>query len=328
MMKKRVLGQSLEVSEIGLGCMGMSEFYGPRNDAESKAVLHRAVELGCTFLDTADTYGHYHNEELIGEFLKESSADVRVATKCGIVRRPGEYRREIDNSSKHIRYACESSLRRLGVECIDLYYIHRLDPNVPIESTISTLSELVKEGKIANIGLSEVSANTLRKAHAVYPISAVQTEYSLWTRDVEKEILPTCRELGIGFVPYSPLGRGFLTGNITSDDDFHDDDARKSLPRFKADNLKVNRLLSDIVAQVASNKSCSSAQVALAWLLAQGPDIVPIPGTKKIQHLEDNFGVSDVILTADDLADIESAMVSFQPAGDRYTTEGMKGVNV
>jgi aryl-alcohol dehydrogenase-like predicted oxidoreductase len=326
-MKKRVLGQSLEVSEIGLGCMGMSEFYGPRNDAESKSVLHKAIDLGCTFLDTADTYGHYHNEQLLGEFLKESRAEIKVATKCGIVRRPGEYQRVIDNSPDYIRRACESSLRRLGVECIDLYYIHRLDPNVPIETTVFTLSQLVKEGKIANIGLSEVSASTLRKAHAVHPISAVQTEYSLWTRDVEQDVLPTCRELGIGFVPYSPLGRGFLTGNITPDSDFTPEDARQSLPRFTPDNLRANRPLTQVVASMASSKSCSSAQIALAWLLAQGPDIVPIPGTKKMKHLIDNLGAPDVVLTAADLARIESAVREFQPAGERYTTEGMKGVN-
>ncbi|MFC3024432.1 aldo/keto reductase [Vibrio zhugei] len=327
-MKKRKLGHSLEVSEIGLGCMGMSEFYGPRNDAESKSVLHQAVELGCTFLDTADTYGHSHNEQLIGEFLKECRADIKIATKCGIVRRPGEYQRVIDNSPAYIRHACESSLRRLGGECIDLYYIHRLDPNVAIEDTVSALSQLVKEGKIANIGLSEVSANTLRKAHAVHPISAVQTEYSLWTRDVEREVLPTCRELGIGFVPYSPLGRGFLTGSITPDSDFVGEDVRQSLPRFTPDNLDANRPLAEVVASMAQSKSCSSAQIALAWLLAQGPDIVPIPGTKKMTHLKDNLGASAVNLTAEDLAHIESAMSAFQPVGGRYSAEGMKGVNV
>lgn len=326
-MKKRLLGQSLEVSEVGLGCMGMSEFYGPRNDAESRAVLHKAIELGCTLFDTADTYGHYHNEQLIGAFIKESRAEVKIATKCGIVRRPGEYQRVIDNSPDYIRHACESSLRRLGVECIDLYYVHRLDPDVPIENTVLALSQLVKEGKIAHIGLSEVSANTLRKAHAVHPISAVQTEYSLWTRDVEQEVLPVCRELGIGFVPYSPLGRGFLTGKITPDSDFTPEDTRQSLPRFTPDNLRANGLLTEVVARMAKNKSCTSAQIALAWLLAQGPDIVPIPGTTKMQHLVDNLGASDVVLTAADLTSIESAVREFQPTGERYTTEGMKGVN-
>ncbi|WP_241649878.1 aldo/keto reductase [Rosenbergiella collisarenosi] len=327
-MKKRVLGRGLEVSEMGLGCMGMSEFYGPRNDNESKLVLHKAIDLGCTFFDSADTYGHNHNEHLLGEFLKESRADnIQIATKCGIKRRPGEYQRVIDNSPTYIRNACESSLRRLGIECIDLYYLHRVDPNVAIEDTIQTLSLLVKEGKIANIGLSEVSASTLRKAHAIHPISALQTEYSLWTRDVEREILPTCRELGIGFVPYSPLGRGFLTGNILPTSSFTQDDARQSLPRFTPNNLQANSPLIVVVKDMARRKSCSAAQISLAWLLAQGPDIVPIPGTKNIKHLVDNLESSDVTLTAKDLAQIASALCEFQPVGDRYATEGLKGVN-
>lgn len=327
-MKKRVLGQSFEVSEIGLGCMGMSEFYGPRNDNESKAVLHKAIELGCTFFDSADTYGHHHNEQLLGVFLKESRADnIQIATKCGISRQPGQYQRAIDNSPRYIRNACESSLRRLGIECIDLYYLHRADPNVAIEDTIQTLSLLVKEGKIANIGLSEISASTLRKAHTIHPICAVQTEYSLWTRDVEQEILPTCRELGIGFVPYSPLGRGFLTGNIYPTSSFTQDDARQSLPRFTPDNLQANSPLLEVVVNMARRKSCSAAQISLSWLLAQGADIVPIPGTKNIKHLVDNIGASNVTLTADDLAQIAFALHKFQPVGERYTPEGMKGVN-
>ncbi|WP_241623020.1 aldo/keto reductase [Rosenbergiella australiborealis] len=327
-MKKRVLGRGLEVSELGLGCMGMSEFYGPRNDDESKAVLHKAIDLGCTFFDSADTYGHNHNEQLLGEFLKNSCADnIQIATKCGIRRRPGEYQRVIDNNPRYIRSACESSLRNLGVECIDLYYLHRADPNVAIETTIETLSLLVKEGKIANIGLSEVSASTLRKAHAIHPICAVQTEYSLWTRDVEREILPTCRELGVGFVPYSPLGRGFLTGNILPNSGFTQDDARQLLPRFTPDNLQANSPLIDVVTNMAIRKSCSAAQISLAWLLAQGPDIVPIPGTKNIKHLLDNLEAADITLTAEDLAQIALVLEAFQPVGERYTTEGMKGVN-
>ena len=327
-MNKRMLGQDFEVSEIGLGCMGMSEFYGPRNDNESKLVLYKAIELGCTFFDSADTYGHHHNEQLIGAFLKESRADnIKIATKCGMLRSPGQYQRVIDNSPRYIRKACESSLRRLGVECIDLYYLHRVDPNVAIEVTIQTLSLLVKEGKIANIGLSEISASTLRKAHAIHPICAVQTEYSLWTRDVEQEILPICRELGIGFVPYSPLGRGFLTGDILPSSSFAQDDARQSLPRFTPNNLQANSPLLEIVVNMARRKFCSAAQISLSWLLAQGADIVPIPGTKNIKHLVDNIKSSNVTLTVEDLAQIASALNKFQPVGERYTTEGMKGVN-
>lgn len=326
-MDKRILGNGLEVSEIGLGCMGMSEFYGPTDDEESLKVLHKAVDLGCNFFDTADTYGNSHNEELIGRFLKHHRSDVKVATKCGIVRRPGEYERRIDNSPAYIRRACENSLRHLGVECIGLYYIHRLDSTTPIEVVMQTLAELVTEGKIAHIGLSEVNATTLRKAHAVHPVTALQTEYSLWTRDVEREILPTCRELGVGFVPYSPLGRGFLTGRFHSDRDFSEGDARSTLPRFAEGNLKANRPLSNIVAQIAQNKSCSPAQIALAWLLAQGNDIVPIPGTKKMAHIVDNLSASNVSLTREDLLQIELALESFRPAGARYTEEGMKGIN-
>lgn len=327
-MKKRILGNGLEVSAIGLGCMGMSEFYGPQDDQGAMEVLQKATELGCTMLDTADTYGHFHNEELIGRFLKQAKANVKVATKCGIVRRLGEYERRVDNSPEYIRSACESSLRRLGVDCIDLYYIHRLDPKASIETTIQTLAALVAEGKIAHIGLSEVSAATLKRAHAVFPITAVQTEYSLWTRDVEAEILPTCQELGIGFVPYSPLGRGFLTGRFTAKSQFENDDFRKGLPRFTAENLEANSTLSDFVVQMAQKKSCSPAQISLAWLLAQGDNIVPIPGTNKVKHLEDNFGAADIQLTPEDLYQIKQAIENFQPAGSRYTDEGMKGINV
>ncbi|MEY0146726.1 aldo/keto reductase [Providencia rettgeri] len=327
-MKKRILGNGLEVSAIGLDCMGMSEFYGPQDDQAAMVVLQKAIELGCTMLDTADTYGNFHNEELIGHFLKQVGSDVKIATKCGIVRRPGEYERRIDNSPEYIRSACESSLRRLGVECIDLYYIHRLDPSASIETTMHTLAGLVAEGKIAHIGLSEVSAATLRRAHAVYPVTAIQTEYSLWTRDVETEILPTCQELGIGFVPYSPLGRGFLTGRFNAESRFESDDARNTLPRFTSENLRANRTLADFIVQMASNKSCSPAQISLAWLLAQGDNIVPIPGTNKVKHLEDNFAAADIDLTSEDLLQITQALESFQPVGSRYTAEGMKGVNV
>ncbi|MGG4608735.1 aldo/keto reductase [Providencia sp. Me31A] len=326
-MKKRILGNGLEVSAIGLGCMGMSEFYGPQDDQAAMVVLQKAIELGCTMLDTADTYGNYHNEELIGQFLKHVSSDVKIATKCGIVRHPGEYERRIDNSPEYIRSACENSLRRLGIECIDLYYIHRLDPTASIETTMHILAELVTEGKIAHIGLSEVSAATLRRAHAVYPVTAVQTEYSLWTRDVEAEILPTCQELGVGFVPYSPLGRGFLTGRFNAESTFDSDDARNALPRFTSENLRSNSTLTDFILQMARNKSCSPAQISLAWLLAQGDNIVPIPGTNKVKHLEDNFAAVDIDLTSEDLLQIKQTLENFQPVGSRYTAEGMKGVN-
>ena len=299
-MDKRILGAGLEVSALGLGCMGMSEFYGPTDDHESTNVLARAVELGCNFFDTADTYGNHHNEELIGRFLKESSSSIKVATKCGIVRRPGEYERRIDNSPDYIRTACENSLRRLGVECIDLYYIHRLDINSPIEMTMQVLSDLVAEGKIAHIGLSEVNESTLKKAHAVHPVTALQTEYSLWTRDVERQILPTCRELGVGFVPYSPLGRGFLTGSFQPDTVLDNDDARSSLPRFTPENLKANFPLFNVVKEMADTKLCTPAQIALAWLLGQGSDIVPIPGTKNLNHLVDNLSASEVCLNSED----------------------------
>jgi aryl-alcohol dehydrogenase-like predicted oxidoreductase len=327
MMNKRILGNGLEVSAIGLGCMGMSEFYGPQDDQAAMAVLHKAVELGCTMLDTADTYGNFHNEELIGDFLKQTDVEIKIATKCGIVRRPGEYERRIDNSPEYIRSACESSLRRLGVDCIDLYYIHRLDPKALIETTMETLAQLVAEGKIAHIGLSEVSAATLKQAHSVFPVSAVQTEYSLWTRDVEAEILPTCQELGIGFVPYSPLGRGFLTGRFNDKSLFENGDFRNGLPRFTSENLKANSTLSDFIIQMAEQKSCSPAQISLAWLLAQGDNIVPIPGTNKVKHLEDNFGAADIHLTPEDLSQIKHAIDRFQPAGSRYSVEGMKGIN-
>lgn len=326
-MQNRTLGKDLTVSAIGLGCMGMSEFYGPRDDVEAMTVLHRAVDLGITFFDTADTYGNHHNEELLGRFLAEKKTDVRVATKFGIVRRPGEYQRRIDNSPDYIRQACEASLRRLRVECIDLYYVHRIDPNSSIEATMQALADLVAEGKIAHLGLSEVSALTLRRAHSVHPVTAVQTEYSLWTRDVESEVLPACRELGIGFVPYSPLGRGFLTGEFHRDTVFAEDDVRGALPRFTAENLQANQPLAQAVASLAHSKSCTPAQIALAWLLAQGEDIVPIPGTKRVPHLEDNVGAATLALTEAELADLSIALRNFRAVGDRYTEAGMKGVN-
>ena len=326
-MQQRMLGSDLSVSAIGLGCMGMSEFYGPRDDAESLTVLRRAVDLGVNFLDTADTYGPHHNEELIGRFLADSHADVKIATKFGIVRKPGEYTRTIDNSADYMRHACESSLKRLGVERIDLYYVHRINRESPIEETMEGLVALKREGKIGHIGLCEVSAETLRRAHAVHPVTAVQTEYSLWTRDVEAEILPTCRELGIGFVAYSPLGRGFLTGRFQAGSQFEDGDFRASLPRFAPDNAETNGALVELVRGIAAEQDCTPAQVALAWLLAKGDDIVPIPGTKRVKYLEENAAAASITLSEASKAILEQALSSLPICGERYTVEGMKGVN-
>ncbi|MEN3792203.1 aldo/keto reductase [Fulvimarina sp. MAC3] len=325
-MRRRRLGTNLEVSALGLGCMGMSEFYGTRDDETSLRVLHEAAERGIDFLDTADTYGPHHNEELIGRFLKENSTPMKVATKFGIVRAPGEYRRTIANGRDYARTACEASLRRLGVERIDLCYVHRFEEGRPVEDTMEGLVRLVDEGKIARIGLCEVSAETLRQAHAVHPVTAVQTEYSLWSRGPETEILPTCRELGIGFVPYSPLGRGFLTGRF-HDGHFEDGDVRASLPRFQEEAAQANRRIADLVAAMAARKGCTPAQLALGWLLAQGEDIVPIPGTKQSKYLRDNVGATDVRLSESDLAEIEAGLADRPVSGARYTAEGMKGVS-
>lgn len=326
-MQRRKLGANLDVSAMGLGCMGMSEFYGPRDDAQAMQVLDRAIALGVDFLDTADMYGPHHNEELIGRFLASRKPDVKIATKFGIVRQAGEYRRSIDNRPEYARRSCEASLRRLGIEQIDLYYVHRIDQAQPIEDTMAGLAKLVQEGKIARIGLCEVSAATLRRAHAIHPVAAVQTEYSLWTRDVEDAVLPTCRELGIGLVAYSPLGRGFLTGRFQESAEFEAGDFRASLPRFQPENMATNRSLVDVIAALAEQKGCTTAQIALAWLLAQGEDIVPIPGTKRIQHLQDNVGALSVSLDERDLADLEHSVTALTIAGERYTEEGMKGVN-
>lgn len=325
-MEKRTLGADLVVSALGLGCMGMSEFYGPRDDEASLRVLHQAADLGVDFLDTADMYGPHHNEELLGRFLKETSAPMKIATKFGIVRAPGEYRRSLDNGPDYARRACEGSLRRLGIEQIDLYYVHRVDRERPIEETMEGLARLVAEGKIARIGLCEVSAETLRRAHAVHPVTAVQTEYSLWSRGPEAQILPTCRKLGIGFVPYSPLGRGFLTGRF-QDGQFEEGDFRASLPRFRGDAVQANRRISDLVAAIADRKGCTAAQLALAWLLAQEQDIVPIPGTKRSAYLRDNVEAVKVRLSKTDLADIDAGLADRPVAGDRYTAEGMKGID-
>jgi aryl-alcohol dehydrogenase-like predicted oxidoreductase len=307
--------------------MGMSEFYGPRDDSESLRVLARAVELGIDFFDTADIYGPHHNEELLGAFLARNKPQIRIATKFGIVRNPGEYRRSLNNSASYARETCEASLRRLGVEQIDLYYVHRINPEQPIEDTIDGLARLVKAGKIARIGLCEVSADTLRRAHAVHPISAVQTEYSLWSRDVEREVLPSCRELGVGFVPYSPLGRGFLTGRFQTTAEFEDGDFRAGLPRFAQDAIGANRRIADQIAALATHKGCSPAQLSLAWLLSKGSDIVPIPGTKRLHYLEENAAAVKITLSIEEQQQLEALIARLPVTGERYTAEGMKGVN-
>lgn len=330
-MKRRQLADGLEVSALGLGCMGMSEFYGPRDDEEAMRVLHRAIDLGIEFFDTSDMYGPHHNEELLGRFLRDREAqaatDLVIATKFGIVRDGNAYTRTIDNSQDYTRSACEASLRRLGVERIDLYYVHRVEDGRPIEDVMETLAGLVRAGKIRHIGLCEVNAATLRRAHAVHPVAAVQTEYSLWTREVEDEILPTCRELGIGFVPYSPLGRGYLTGAFNAGTTFETGDFRANLPRFTGDNMRANQGIVDAVRDMAAAKGCTPAQLALAWLLAQGDDIVPIPGTKRLTYLEENAASVGVALSADEDRQLKREIAPDATAGARYTEEGMKGVN-
>lgn len=326
-MKQRTLAQGFEVSSIGLGCMGMSEFYGPRDDDMSMRVLHEAVDLGISFFDTADMYGPFHNEELLGAFLAQSKTRPKITTKFGIVRKPGEYRRSLDNSPDYARACCEASLKRLGMERIDLYYVHRVNREQDIEETIGGLSRLVDEGKIDRIGLCEVSAETLRRAHAVHPITAVQTEYSLWSRDAENEVLPTCRELGVGFVPYSPLGRGFLTGRFQDGSEFEAGDFRASLPRFQTEAVTSNKRIADLVRDIATRNECTPAQLALSWLLAQGDDIVPIPGTKKIAYLRENTAAAEINLSDADLKELEAGLALLPVAGERYTEEGMKGVN-
>lgn len=325
-MQRRVLAQGFDVSAIGLGCMGMSEFYGPRDDEVALRVLANAVDLGIDFFDTADMYGPHHNERLLGNFLAQTTASVKIATKFGIVREPGEYKRSLDNSPAYARKACEASLKRLGIDRIDLYYVHRIESGRDIEETMGGLADLVSEGKIAKIGLCEVSAQTLRRAHAIHPVAAVQTEYSLWTRHVETEILPACRDLGVGFVAYSPLGRGFLTGTFQQDTKFEDGDFRAGLPRFQNGALDANRRIADAVAWLAHKKGCSPAQLSIAWLLAKGTDIVPIPGTKRLKYLQENVGAVDVELAPDDIVELERAIEALPVAGERYTEEGMKGV--
>lgn len=323
-MERRRLAKGLEVGAVGLGCMGMSEFYGPRDDARALRVLARAAELGVDLLDTADTYGHGHNEELVGRFLVQGGR-ARVATKFGIVRSPGSYERRIDNAPSYARSACEASLRRLGVERIDLYYVHRIEPGQPIEEVMGALAGLVAEGKIAHVGLCEPSAATLRRAHAVHPVAAVQSEWSLWTRDLEAEVLLAAREIGAALVPYSPLGRGFLTGAFDASA-MGEGDMRAGLPRFQAGALAANASIVERVREVARRRGATPAQVALAWLLAKGPDVVPIPGTTRPERLEENAAAARLSLKAEDLALLDGVGTDVPVVGERYTAEGMKGV--
>ena len=327
-METRELGKSgLFVSALGLGCMGMSDFYGDGDEVELIATIHRAIELGMTFLDTADIYGMGRNEELVGKAIKDRRDKVILATKFGNVRRPDGTFVGVNGKPDYVRSACEASLRRLQVDMIDLYYQHRVDPNTPIEDTVGAMAGLIESGKVRFLGLSEAASDTIRRAQKVNPIAALQTEYSLWSRDPEGELLDTVRELGIGFVAYSPLGRGFLTGKITSLNDLADNDWRRSMPRFEQENFGRNLELVERIKALAARKGCSPAQLALAWVLAQGDDIVPIPGTKRRRYLEENIGALDVHLAPDELAEIDAILPAGAAAGSRYSAPGMRAIS-
>ncbi len=325
-MEERYLGRSgLKVSAMGLGCMGMSEFYGAADPNEAIATIHRAIDLGITFLDTADMYGHGANEELVGKAISGKRGQVVLATKFGIFRDPSDpSKRGINGHPAYVRMACEASLRRLGIETIDLYFQHRVDPSVPIEETVGAMSELVREGKVRYIGLSEPGPETLRRAHRVHPVAAVQSEYSLWSRDPETEIIPACRQLGVGFVPYSPLGRGFLTSRIRSVEDLPPGDYRARTPRFQKENLEKNRKLLDSLEEIARKHQMTPAQVALAWIYAQGPEIIPIPGAKTIAHLEENAATLKRPISFIDVVRLAQAFPPGSAAGDRYPEDMMK----
>ena len=327
-MKTRKLGQQgLEVSILGLGCMGMSDFYGSRDEVESIATINRAIDLGVTFLDTADMYGVGANEELIGRVVRERREHVIVATKFGNVRGADGSFKGVNGHPDYVRQASDASLKRLGIDTIDLYYQHRVDPTVPIEDTVGAMAELVTAGKVRYLGLSEAAPATIRRAHATHPITALQTEYSLWSRDPEAELLPTVRELGIGFVPYSPLGRGFLTGQFAKPEDLAEGDSRRLHPRFRGEAFTKNLELVTAIEELAADKGCTPAQLALAWVLAQGDDVVPIPGTKRRTYLEENLGALDVVLSTDDLTRIDQVLPPGRAEGTRYPQASMTAID-
>lgn len=329
-MKIKSLGtQGLKASAMGLGCMGMSDFYGPQNDEESIKTIHKAFDLGITFFDTADMYGPFKNEILVGKAIKPFRNEITLATKFGILRDPDDpKKRGVNGKPEYVKSACEASLKRLDVEVIDLYYLHRKDPATPIEETIGAMGELVKEGKIKAIGVSELNVDTLRKAHATFPLTALQSEYSLWSREPEAEILPACKELGIAFVAYSPLGRGFLTGQIKKFEDLEEDDFRRSSPRFMGENFNKNLDLVKKIEVIAKEKNCTPAQLALAWVMAQEDFIFPIPGTKRVKYLEENVKATEIHLSEKEMKEIEEVFPENAASGLRYTEAGMKTVDL